>query len=226
MARKRRSGFASPQEALDRLGSKLPFSSLHPDALRAYLRHGLRRAAAADGGGSSSSGGGEQLWQLKCAPETEAAWFTAVGECIPIRTERVRCPVMVAVGAVGSSGASSSGSGQPSRSSTTSSSTGSGGNAQPQPKGADGSGGGDGGNIHGQLPLLGERLAEALPASLVRRYPRLSHFGPLQDPEGVASDAREFFLGVLQAQADGGSGSALRARGRAGGRAPLPASRL
>ncbi len=61
-ARRRRSEWGDPGEARHSWGARPPFDALHPDALTAYVEHGLRRRP--DGG-----------WVLKCAPEDEAATY-------------------------------------------------------------------------------------------------------------------------------------------------------
>lgn len=61
-ARRRRSVFASPDEAFDNFASKPPLDVLVPEALRAYVDHGLRRR---DDG----------RWELKCPGEAEARMY-------------------------------------------------------------------------------------------------------------------------------------------------------
>lgn len=90
-ARKRRAVFDSREEAYERFASRPPLSTLHPDALRAYVDHGF--ADQPDG-----------TVRLKCQPESEAqvyemgrhhgAW-SRLGE--------VWCPVVVAAGAASTS---------------------------------------------------------------------------------------------------------------------------
>jgi len=230
MARRRRAEFASPEEAAARLGGKPPYSLFHPDALRGFLRHGLRQHISLASGQSSSSSAWSSpngslspaaapppvttrtTWALKCAPAVEAAWYQAVGEFIPVATERVRCPVLLAVGGAGGAAAGSSASTttskepqQGSRAATSRqpSSGGSGGNSS--------SSSGGGGNIHGQLPLLGKRLAERLPTARLVEFDRLQHFGPMEAPGAVGGSAREFFLSVL-AGGVGSGGKIARSR--------------
>jgi pimeloyl-ACP methyl ester carboxylesterase len=86
-ALRRRAVFPSRDEALANYASKAPFSVLHPDALRAYVDHGL--ADQPDG----------QV-VLKCRPEDEAQMYRmgsahrAFGQF-----PDVRCPAVVACGA-------------------------------------------------------------------------------------------------------------------------------
>lgn len=61
-ALRRRRSFASRAEVVERLGSKLPLSLLHPDALKAYVDYGF--ADQPDG-----------TVELCCTPENEAAVF-------------------------------------------------------------------------------------------------------------------------------------------------------
>ncbi|KAI8462956.1 MAG: Alpha/Beta hydrolase protein [Monoraphidium minutum] len=196
MATRRRADFGSRDEAAARLGGKPPFSAFDPAALRAYISRGLRPGSAADGG-ASSSGVGAAGWTLKCSPQTEAAWFMAVGECVGVAAERVRCPVVIAVGRSGGGGG-----GNGSRSGGAVEGGGGGSGA------GGGKGGGGGGVVHSHLPLLGEQLAEALPHVLLRRYGHLTHFGPLEAPREVAGDARLFFEGVLDARRGAGGDAA------------------
>ncbi len=60
-ARRRRRVWASPEEARSSWAERAPFDALDPDALAAYAEHGLapRRGQ----------------WELKCAPEDEAAVY-------------------------------------------------------------------------------------------------------------------------------------------------------
>lgn len=60
--RRRRAGFASRAEALERYGSRPPFDRLHPDALAAYVQHAF--IDLPDG-----------TVRLACEPETEARLF-------------------------------------------------------------------------------------------------------------------------------------------------------
>ena len=62
-ARRRRRVWASRDEAYENYARKRPLSTLHPDALRAYVDHGLRDLA--DG-----------TVELKCHPEHEAAVYS------------------------------------------------------------------------------------------------------------------------------------------------------
>jgi len=85
-ARHRRDTFASVESAVENYASKLPFSTLHPDALQAYVEHGF---APTDDG----------LITLKCRPENEADVY-AHGSAHQAFLElgSVRCPVTIALG--------------------------------------------------------------------------------------------------------------------------------
>jgi len=85
-ALRRRDVFPSRDDAHANYASKPPFSTLHPDALRAYVDHGL--ADAPDGG-----------VRLKCRPEDEAQMYR-MGSAHPAfsRFAEVRCPVVLACG--------------------------------------------------------------------------------------------------------------------------------
>lgn len=81
-ARGRRAAFASRDDALRHYASRPPFAALHPDALRAYVDHGLTDAG-----------------RLKCRPDDEAALYeTATAHDAYVRLPEVACPVVVACG--------------------------------------------------------------------------------------------------------------------------------
>jgi len=61
-ARQRRNEWGDPADARRSWAARPPFGALHPDALAAYVEHGLQRRR--DG-----------RWELKCAPEDEAATY-------------------------------------------------------------------------------------------------------------------------------------------------------
>ncbi len=61
-ARRRRTQWDTPEEAYRSWAARPPFAALHPDALAAYVEHGLQRRT--DG-----------TWELKCAAEDEAATY-------------------------------------------------------------------------------------------------------------------------------------------------------
>ena len=85
-ARRRVAAFSSPAAALERLGSRPPFSSFQPDALAGYLEGGL--VPRADG----SVG-------LACRPEDEAAIYEAATEFdAAAALGSVDCPVTIAFG--------------------------------------------------------------------------------------------------------------------------------
>lgn len=85
-ARRRRDTFDSIEDAVANYASKLPFATLHPDALRVYVEHGF---AATDDG----------LVTLKCRPADEAEVY-AHGPAHQAFLElgSVRCPVTIALG--------------------------------------------------------------------------------------------------------------------------------
>jgi pimeloyl-ACP methyl ester carboxylesterase len=85
-ARRRRSTFASRDEAFANFSAKPPLSAFVPEALRAYVDHGLADRPEGD-------------VALKCRPEVEAATY----EGAPAhpgwdRLPEVRCPVTVMTG--------------------------------------------------------------------------------------------------------------------------------
>lgn len=61
-ARRRRNRWDTPEDARRSWAARPPFGDLHPDALAAYVDHGLRRRP--DG-----------AWELRCSPEDEAATY-------------------------------------------------------------------------------------------------------------------------------------------------------
>jgi pimeloyl-ACP methyl ester carboxylesterase len=85
-ARRRRATFASPRAAYDNFAAKPPLSSLSPDALAAYVRHGFEQLP--DG-----------TVELRCRPEVEAATYEmgAVHHAYQHLGE-VGCPVTVVRG--------------------------------------------------------------------------------------------------------------------------------
>jgi len=128
-ALRRREQFASRDEAFANYSSKLPFSALDPDALHAYVDHGL--ADQPDG-----------TVRLKCRPEIEAATYRMGGAHDGFaHLGEIRCPVTIATGAVGWAG----------------------------PAAAAG------------------RIADAIPNGRLDSFPDLGHFGPLEDPAGIAA---------------------------------------
>jgi pimeloyl-ACP methyl ester carboxylesterase len=87
-ARRRRAVFASRQAAYDNYAAKPPLSSLDPAALHAYVDHGF--ADQPDG-----------TVRLKCSPEVEAATFAMAADSGAFDgLGDVRCPVVVARGAL------------------------------------------------------------------------------------------------------------------------------
>jgi pimeloyl-ACP methyl ester carboxylesterase len=85
-ARRRRATWGSSDEALTSYGSRPPFDALDPEALRAYVEHGLHRR---DDG----------LLELKCRPADEADVYAMQFAHGAYRDlEGVRCPTVVACG--------------------------------------------------------------------------------------------------------------------------------
>lgn len=126
-ALRRREVFESRDVAYDNYASKPPLSSLHPDALRAYVDHGF--ADLPDG-----------TVRLKCRGADESAIYaSSTSHDAFDHLELVRCPVTVAGGADGGAPAL---------------------------------------NVPG--------VAEALPVGMFDDVPIVGHFGPLEDPEGMA----------------------------------------
>ncbi len=81
LARRRREGFASREQAYEHYASKPPFSRVHPDALRAYVDHGFRDT---DDGVT-----------LKCTGEQEARVFEGVDTSIFDRLGEIAPPITV-----------------------------------------------------------------------------------------------------------------------------------
>ncbi len=91
-ARRRRRHFASRLDALAHLRSRPALGGLHPDALRAYVDHGL--AEEPDG-----------TVALRCGPEVEAALYeTATAHDAWPRLGEVTCPVTVGWGSASDAG--------------------------------------------------------------------------------------------------------------------------
>jgi pimeloyl-ACP methyl ester carboxylesterase len=131
-ARRRRPWFPDREAAYANFSAKPPLNVLAPEALRAYVDHGLRARSDDD------------AVELKCSPDVEARVFEgSLGHQTFSRLPEVRCPVTVAV------------SGDPV------------GPAQAAPL-----------------------IAEALPAGRLERHPHLTHFGPMEDPAGMAAAVR------------------------------------
>lgn len=85
-ALRRRDEFASVGAAIDRLGSKPPLADFHPEALRAYVEHGVHPLP--DGG-----------VELKCRPSDEAEVYrTGVRNRAFAHLGEVSCPVTLARG--------------------------------------------------------------------------------------------------------------------------------
>lgn len=85
-SRRRRSVFASVQEAVDRFRSKPPFAGCEPEAVRAYVEWGT--APLPDG-----------TVKLTCSGETEASIYETNELLDFSRLAAIACPVVVAAGA-------------------------------------------------------------------------------------------------------------------------------
>ena len=85
-ARRRRTTFASREEALAQYGAKPPLDALAPAAIRAYVDHGF-----------ADTGDGQV--QLKCRPDDEAAVYeSATAHDAFARLAEITCPVTVVCG--------------------------------------------------------------------------------------------------------------------------------
>lgn len=177
MTRRRRSRFVSQADAAARLGAKPPFSRLRPDALAAYLQHGLvwepqeqgGLAAAAPGsaaGGTASGAGvghqpaahaGAGVWRLVTSPEVEARTFECFDPPPLLQVGRVQPRVLVAVG-------------------------------------------GDASGPHRMLPGLGLAVGSRLTRGATHVFPGLHHLGPLQQPDVVAAHVSHFFTSAVTQQ--------------------------
>ena len=131
-ARRRRPWFPDREAAYANFASKPPLDTLAPEALRAYVDHGLRDRPDDD------------AVELKCAPDVEARVFAeGATHTTFAHLDQVRCPVTVAAS-------------------------------------------GD----HVGPPQVAPLIAEALPNGRLERHPTLTHFGPMEDPKGMAAAVR------------------------------------
>lgn len=131
-AARRRPWFPDRGAAYANFSAKPPLSVLAPEALRAYVDHGLREVP------------GDGAVELKCAPDVEASVFRgSTGNPTFDRLDQVRCPVTVAAG-----------------------------------RDADGP------------ARLAPLIVERLPHGRLELHPELSHFGPMEDPAGMALAVR------------------------------------
>ena len=134
-ARRRRSWFPDSEAAYANFAAKPPLNALDPEALRAYVDHGLRARRTTDG---------DDAVELKCTPEVEALVFENGANVGAFdRLSEVRIPVTVAAS-------------------------------------------GDRGGPAQVAPLI----ADALPQGRFARFPHLTHFGPMEDPAGIAAAIR------------------------------------
>lgn len=86
VTRKRRAQWPSLEDARAAYASKPPLNALHPDALDAYVTHGLRHVETG-------------VWALKCAPEDEAEMYNlGVRHDAWPRLADVQTPTVVACG--------------------------------------------------------------------------------------------------------------------------------
>jgi len=129
-ALRRRSTFASYDEALANFARKAPLNELHPDALAAYVRGGF--APQVDGSVT-----------LRCTPAAEAEVFRGAGNNEAFEAlSKVEVPVALVAG---------------------------------RP------------DEHGPVTFVPANLAQLRRGTLVERR-HLGHFGPLEDPPGMARD--------------------------------------
>jgi pimeloyl-ACP methyl ester carboxylesterase len=132
VAARRRRWFPDREAAYANFSAKPPLSVLAPEALRAYVDHGLREVP------------GDGAVELKCTPDVEASVFRgSSGHPTFDRLDEVGCPVTVAAG-------------------------------------------GDDDGPARMAPLIVERL----PQGRLEAHPELSHFGPMEDPAGMALAVR------------------------------------
>jgi pimeloyl-ACP methyl ester carboxylesterase len=130
-ARRRRPWFPDRDTAYTNFAAKPPLAVLDPQALRAYVDHGLRERP--DG-----------TVELKCTPEVEARVFEgSMASDTFAHLGEIGVPVIVAAS-------------------------------------------GDDGGPARLAPLI----ADALPRGRLERYPHLTHFGPMEDPPGMAAAVR------------------------------------
>ncbi len=133
--RRRRTTFASYDEALANFSAKPPMSLCDPEALEAYVRHGF--AEQPDGS-----------VVLKCHPEHEARTYEgSMRHTLYHDLGGVACPVLVLAGSTEQDG----------------------------------------------VARIAADIAARVPRGELRQFPRLGHFGPLQDPAAIAEVAAEFF---------------------------------
>ncbi len=85
LARNRKPTFDSKRAVRERYGAKPPFNSFRPDSLAAYVEHGF--VTSPDGG-----------VRLACEPEHEARTFEASDKPSVLLVERLRLPMLIAVG--------------------------------------------------------------------------------------------------------------------------------
>lgn len=133
-ARRRREVFESKDDALARFAAKPPFDGFAPEALRAYVDHGI-----------------DDSGRLKCRGENEARIYEwGFSHDAYRRMADVRCPVTVAYGE----------------------------------------------STNAMGAWVCEPVAARLPAGRLEVLPRLTHFGPLEDPEAVADAVLRAFSAV------------------------------
>jgi pimeloyl-ACP methyl ester carboxylesterase len=134
-ARRRRRWFPDREAAYANFAAKPPLNKLDPEALRAYVDHGLRARHDADG---------DAAVELKCTPEVEAMVFeNGTATSAFDRLGDVQIPVTVAASGDRSGAAQ-----------------------------------------------VGPLIADALPMGRLDRFPHVTHFGPMEDPAGIAAAIR------------------------------------
>eukprot|EP00878_Enallax_costatus_P008758 GHUV01009154.1.p1 GENE.GHUV01009154.1~~GHUV01009154.1.p1 ORF type:complete len:352 (+),score=89.32 GHUV01009154.1:2135-3190(+) len=200
MARRRRRNFSSKQDALQRLRQKPPFAAMHPIAVERFVEFGTREmsetpAAHLQQAQQLQQHGKQQVRgvQLVCDPNTEAQYYEALDPPPAVAGELITCPVMLAVAGNGTGGAYREHTAvqqwilhNPPA-------------AGPLPSSGSSSNSSGQDPLHGILVVLNEELAASIPAEYMA-IPGVSHFGPLEEPQLIATDCTAFFQKSLKHQ--------------------------
>ncbi|KAL6755501.1 Alpha/Beta hydrolase protein [Haematococcus lacustris] len=175
-ARRRRTHWASAEQAAAQLRSKPPYSAWHADCFTAYLECGLNpvlsqlsqppqltpsnsvttQAAATESKFTNSkdgSGKGQGGVELSCSRAMEEVGYLLNQPPVKVLPHRLLCPMAWAVG-------------------------------RTLP------------GVPGILPRLAACSVLEVPKAQLRRFPTLSHFGAQEDPQGVAADVLAFFFAL------------------------------
>jgi pimeloyl-ACP methyl ester carboxylesterase len=218
----RRARFDSRAAATQQLSAKPPFAAMHPACLAAYVEHGLAPgdgAAAAAQQLTQQQPTQQQPTQqqptqqqptqqqqqqqqcgvtLVCAPAVEAAYYAALDPPPALQPARVTCPVLLAVSPLARAGHGASAAqfaqhaavrawvlqgGQPRAPAQQQQRQQSGG-SRPQHSPP---------QLHAILPVLNAELAALLPTARLCEVPGVSHFGPLEQPQQLATVCEAFF---------------------------------